>query len=96
MLKAQACEKTEMERTHDVPQGDGMAWAQVGQQLGRGRGACRVAVVTGAGSGVGRAIAIALARDGVELCLLGRDSTKLAATAAVARPFHRRPNSSST
>jgi len=65
-----------------------MASAQVGRrQHGEGHGAGRVAVVTGAGSGVGRAIAIALAREGVELCLLGRDSTKLAATAAVARPF---------
>jgi NADP-dependent 3-hydroxy acid dehydrogenase YdfG len=87
MLKAHSFEKTEMQRTHAVLQGDGMARAQVGQHLGGGRGAGRVAVVTGAGSGVGRAIAVALAREGMELCLIGRDSEKLAATAIIARPF---------
>lgn len=46
-----------------------------------------VAVVTGAGGGVGRAIAIALAREGVKLCLVGRDPVKLAATATAARLF---------
>ena len=39
-------------------------------------------MVTGAGSGIGQAIAIALAREGADLCLVGRDEAKLKATAA--------------
>lgn len=45
----------------------------------------RVAVVTGASSGIGRAIALALSRQGVHLCAVARDTTKLAETVAAAR-----------
>ena len=47
----------------------------------------RLAVVTGASSGVGRAIALALARQGAEICVLGRNSETLAQTVAAARQF---------
>src|ERR1700693_5509317 len=47
----------------------------------------RSAVVTGASSGVGRAIALALARRGMQLCLVGRDPSRLAEAVATARPF---------
>jgi NADP-dependent 3-hydroxy acid dehydrogenase YdfG len=47
----------------------------------------RVAVVTGASSGVGRAIALALARQGAELCAVGRNSNALEETVAAARRF---------
>jgi NADP-dependent 3-hydroxy acid dehydrogenase YdfG len=47
----------------------------------------RLGVVTGASSGVGRAIALALARQGAEICALGRDSDALAQTVAAARQF---------
>ncbi len=40
------------------------------------------ALVTGAGSGIGRAIALALADEGVQLILAGRDAEKLEAVAA--------------
>jgi short-subunit dehydrogenase len=38
--------------------------------------------VTGAGSGIGRAIALALAQEGADVCLLGRDRAKLDTVAA--------------
>jgi NAD(P)-dependent dehydrogenase (short-subunit alcohol dehydrogenase family) len=47
----------------------------------------RVAVVTGASSGIGRAIAIALAKQGVHLCIVGRDAARLSETAEVAQHF---------
>jgi NAD(P)-dependent dehydrogenase (short-subunit alcohol dehydrogenase family) len=54
---------------------------------GTGQLTGRVAVVTGASSGVGRAIALALARQGAELCAVGRNSNALAETVAAARQF---------
>src|SRR6202012_2312411 len=48
-----------------------------------------LAAITGASSGIGRAIAIALAQQGAELCLVGRDSVRLGKTAAIAQQFSR-------
>ncbi len=45
-----------------------------------------VAAVTGASCGIGRAIAVALARKGARLCVIGRDSTRLAETVAQMGP----------
>lgn len=47
----------------------------------------RLAVVTGASSGIGRAIALALAQQGAEICVLGRNSEALAETVAVTQQF---------
>jgi NADP-dependent 3-hydroxy acid dehydrogenase YdfG len=47
----------------------------------------RIAVVTGASSGIGRAIALELSRHGLSLCLIGRDSNRLAKTVAAARQY---------
>ena len=44
----------------------------------------QVGVVTGASSGIGQAIALALSRLGMDLALVGRDSTRLDAVAAQA------------
>jgi NAD(P)-dependent dehydrogenase (short-subunit alcohol dehydrogenase family) len=46
-----------------------------------------VAVVTGASSGIGRAIAVALSRQGVQVCVVGRNPDTLAETVAAARQF---------
>jgi len=45
--------------------------------------------VTGASSGIGRAIALALSREGVQLCLVGRNPITLAETVAAARQHSR-------
>ena len=46
----------------------------------------RLAVVTGASGGIGRAVALALAERCGEVCIVGRDSSRLAATASAAPP----------
>jgi NADP-dependent 3-hydroxy acid dehydrogenase YdfG len=43
----------------------------------------KTAIVTGASSGIGRAIAIGLAREGISLCLLGRNKERLQKTAEI-------------
>ena len=45
----------------------------------------KVAVITGATSGIGKSIALALAKSGVQLCLLGRNPERLEAVARTAR-----------
>jgi NADP-dependent 3-hydroxy acid dehydrogenase YdfG len=47
----------------------------------------QTAVITGGGSGVGAAIALALAKEGADLCLVGRRPEKLEAVAGKARGF---------
>ena len=47
----------------------------------------RIAVVTGASSGIGRAIALALARQGAQICAVGRNPAALAETLAAVQPF---------
>src|SRR6516164_96541 len=42
----------------------------------------KIAVVTGASSGIGRSIALALAEEGADLALLGRNMSSLQAVAA--------------
>ena len=44
-------------------------------------------MVTGASGGIGRAIALALSRQGVQLCLIGRNPRALAETVAAAEQF---------
>jgi NADP-dependent 3-hydroxy acid dehydrogenase YdfG len=48
----------------------------------------KVAVVTGASSGIGRSIAHALAGNGVDLCLLGRDKYKLEEVSSQLKRIH--------
>jgi NADP-dependent 3-hydroxy acid dehydrogenase YdfG len=43
-----------------------------------------VAIVSGASGGIGRAIALGLAKQGMSLCLLGRDKEELLVTARIA------------
>jgi NAD(P)-dependent dehydrogenase (short-subunit alcohol dehydrogenase family) len=45
----------------------------------------RTALVTGASSGIGRAIALALARQGMQICAVGRDSQRLKETVTAIR-----------
>lgn len=45
----------------------------------------KVAVITGATSGIGKSMALALAKSGVQLCLLGRNPERLEAVARTAR-----------
>ena len=47
----------------------------------------RIGVVTGASSGIGRAVSLALARHGVQICAVGRNSIALAETVAAVQPF---------
>lgn len=49
-----------------------------------------LAVVTGGAKGIGRAIALALARDGADLILVGRDRSALAETVAQIQTLGRR------
>lgn len=52
----------------------------------------QVAVITGAGSGIGKSIALALAKQGVVLCLLGRNLSSLEAVAHIAKQSTSRVN----
>jgi 3-oxoacyl-[acyl-carrier protein] reductase len=45
----------------------------------------RTAIVTGGSSGIGAAVCLALARTGVKVAVLGRDETRVAASAAACR-----------
>lgn len=48
----------------------------------------KTAVVTGASSGIGKSIAHALAENGVDLCLLGRDASKLEKVGSRLKEIH--------
>jgi len=50
----------------------------------------QIAIVTGASGGIGRAISLALAAQGANVCLIGRDEQRLKTTADLCEPFQRK------
>ncbi|MBZ0154771.1 MAG: SDR family NAD(P)-dependent oxidoreductase [Alphaproteobacteria bacterium] len=60
---------------------------QTGTEEGMASLKDKVAVITGASRGIGRAIALSLAKEGMVLCLTGRDAHALKEVAELARPM---------